>query len=305
LDDTRIIPAPEEAALSPAPSPHRPLRGAVLFVAALFLFACLDTSIKHLSERYEVPFIIAVRYLGNLVLMVALLAPREGVRLVRTRRTGLVAVRAGCLCAASLLVGLSLARIPVAETTAINFLAPILMVLLARPLLGEGIGLTGWIAALGGFAGVLLIVRPGSGLDPAGILFMLGAVCANTAYQLLSRVLVATERTLAMLFHTALMGSVCFGVLLPWSWGGEVPEGWTLALFLCLGVFGGLGHFMLTAAFRHAPASLLAPLNYVQLLWAGLLGWLVFGQVPDGIGLLGMAVVTVAGLLVTLRPRVP
>jgi drug/metabolite transporter (DMT)-like permease len=278
-----------------------PLRGVLLLASAVLLFACMDVSTKFLAAHYAIPLIMAVRYIVNLVLMVAVLAPRQGRALFRTQRTGLVIVRGLCLVVASLFLGLALQRMPVAETTAIIFLAPMLVVLVARPLLGETIGFWGWAAVLLGFAGVLLIVRPGSGLDPIGIACLAVTVLVSVAYIVLSRLLSTTETSSAMLFYTALAGSICFGAALPWSIGGPVPSLVEVLLFLGLGITGGLGHFLFTAAFRHAPASLLAPVNYLQLVWAGLLGWLVFGHLPDLPTVLGMAVVTVAGVIVALR----
>jgi drug/metabolite transporter (DMT)-like permease len=150
---------------------------------------------------------------------------------------------------------------------------------------------------------VLIIVRPGSGLDPAGLAFLFCAVAGNTAYQLLSRILAGSERTIALLFYVALVGTICFGLALPLVWDGQAPTGLDLLLLLSLGVYGGLGHFLFTAAFRHAPASLLAPLSYFQLGWAGLLGWLVFGQVPDALTVLGMSVIAASGLMTAIKSR--
>lgn len=278
------------------------LRGALLCILALFLFACMDTTTKYLSATYNVPMIVAFRYLGNLLLMVALLGPTRRVELMHTERTGLVLFRAACLASASLLVGLALQRMPVAETTSISFIAPLVVVLLARPLLGERIGWIGWIAAIFGFAGVLLIVRPGSGLHAMGVFFALTAVIANAAYQLLSRVLVNSERTLAMLFYTALFGSVIFSIALPWTLHGRSPTGLELLLFASLGLYGGLGHFLFTKAYRFADASILAPMTYFQLVWAGLLGWLIFRHVPDAWSMVGMAVIAASGLMIALKP---
>jgi drug/metabolite transporter (DMT)-like permease len=298
MPDTQTTPGATERA------PPR-LRGILLFVFGLFLFACMDATTKYLAERHPVPLIVAVRYIVNFLLMVALLAPSQGLRLVRTQRTGLVLLRAGCLASASLLVGLALQRIPVAETTAINFLAPMLVVLIAGPLLGERIGAVGWAAAIAGFVGVLLVVRPGSGLEAAGVLCALAAVLANAGYQLLSRTLADSERTLALLFYTAMVGAIVFGITLPWFWEDRAPGAFELLLFASLGVYGGLGHFLFTAAYRHAPASILAPMTYFQLVWAGLLGFLVFGHVPDGLSLIGMAVIAASGLVIALKPRRP
>ncbi|RYD49794.1 MAG: DMT family transporter, partial [Sphingomonadales bacterium] len=175
----------------------------------------------------------------------------------------------------------------------------------AGPLLGEKIGWVGWGAALFGFLGVMLIVRPGSGLEAVGVACALVGVLAAVGYQLLSRILVATEGTIALSFYTALAGSVVFSLVLPWYWTGETPSAFDILLFASLGVYGGLGHLLLTAAYRHAPASLLAPTNYLQLLWAALLGWLVFGHVPDRITALGMAVVALSGVAVAIRFRRP
>jgi drug/metabolite transporter (DMT)-like permease len=131
----------------------------------------------------------------------------------------------------------------------------------------------------------------------------LGAAMANAVYQLLSRVLASTESTMAMLFYTALLGSVCFGIALPWFWTSALPPVTHLLLFCCTGLLGGVGHFFFTAAHRHTPASTLAPTQYAQLIWASLLGWLVFSHVPDGLAMLGMIIVAVSGAAVVLRSR--
>lgn len=280
-----------------------PLRGILLFVSSLLLFACMDTTTKYLAARHDVPLIVAARYLGNLLLMLAFVAPRHGTALLKTQRTGMVVLRALCLAVSSVLVGLALQRMPVAETTAINFLAPMLIVVAAGPLLGERVGWVRWAAALFGFVGVLVIVRPGSGLESWGVIFALAGVAANMGYQMLSRVLVTTESTIAMLFYTALCGSIIFSLALPWYLTGEVPPPFELLLFFSLGVYGWLGHFLMTAAYRHTPASLLAPTNYLQLVWAGLLGWLVFGHLPDAVSLGGMAIIAFSGVAVALHSR--
>ena len=284
---------------------HHPIRGALLCVMAVALFACMDTVTKYLSQTHPVPLIVAARYLGNLLLMVGFIVPRHGRQMIRTQRTGLVWVRALCLALASLLIGFALQRMPVAETTAILFLSPILLTIVAGPFLNERVGPVGWIATLAGFAGVMLIARPGSGLVATGVMFVLGAVAMNLGYQFLSRVLSASESTFALLFYTALAGSILYGVAVPWFIEDRSPTLLELGLFASLGVFGGVGHYLFTAAFRYAPASLLAPLNYVQLLWAGLLGWLAFGHVPDEVSLVGMALIAGSGVLIALKTGRP
>lgn len=283
----------------------RPIRGALLCISALLLFACMDATTKYLAERHEIPLILAVRYLGNLLLMVALFGPSQGRRMTEIHRKRLVLVRALSLALSSLCVASALQYLPVAETTSITFLAPILLVVVAGRFLGERVGWVGWLAALLGFAGVMLIVRPGTGLEPIGVLFVLAAVLFNLSYQFLSRLLAATEQTVALLFYTALAGSILFGLALPWYLDEPTPDLFDAALLVSLGFYGGLGHFLFTASFREAPASLLAPLNYFQLLWAVLLGWLVFGHVPDRVSAIGMAIIAASGVLIALKTRRP
>lgn len=272
---------------------------------ALFLLACMDSTIKYLTIHYSAPLVVAIRYIVHCLLMIIFLAPSQGKRLIKTQRTGLVLFRSASLVVASLFIALALQRMPVAEMTAINFLSPILVVLLAHPILGEHIGTMGWIATVIGFAGVLLIVNPGNGLDSLGIFFALCAAGAGVAYQLLSRILVTSERTVTLLFFTALTGAIGFSIFLPWFWQNEVPSRLEVLLFLSIGITSGLGHFLFTAAYRYAPASLLAPMNYLQLLWAGLLGWLVFGHVPNMLSVVGMCVVSASGVMVAFKARTP
>lgn len=285
------------------PGASHSFRGILLFMLGILMFACMDSTTKYLVGHYQAPLVVAIRYIVNCLLMVVLLAPSHGKALISTKRTGLVLVRGACLASASIFVALSLKRMPVAEATGIFFLSPLLVVLAAGPLLGEKVGAFGWVAAIGGFSGILLIAHPGSGMDFYGVIFALCAVVMTAAYQLLSRILARTENTIPMLFFTALIGSIVFGIFLPWSWGGEEPTLLQVLLFLGTGVLGGLGHFLYTAAHREAPASILAPMMYVQLIFAGLLGWIVFGHVPEGTSILGMCIVAASGLMVALKSR--
>lgn len=276
-------------------APLNVLRGAGFIALAVLVFACMDSMTKHLATAYNVPLVVALRYIGNLVLLVAIFGPREGRGLITTRRTRWVLARAASLSSASLFAGLALQRMPVAETTAIVFLAPFGVMLLAGPVLGEKIGVAGWIAAGVGFVGVLLIARPGSGLDPWGVTFAALCAASTVAYNTLSRVLAHSERTPALMFWTALLGTLVFGATLPWSWHGPAPTMLDAAMFAAMGALALVGHFLFTAAYRHAPASALAPVNYLHLAWAGVLGWLVFDHLPDALGLLGMGLIAAAG----------
>lgn len=278
----------------------RPLKGILLVVLATLAFAMADTLTKQQTMRHPVAVVIAVRYLVNIVLLTLFLGPRLGAGLWRVNRRWLVLLRGLCLAMAALTAALALRVMPVGETVAIIYLAPIAVMLLAIPLLGERAGIAGWIGAAFGFAGVILIVRPGAGLDPAGVAFALTNACLATGYHLLTRFLARTETTVALLYQTALVGAVIFCVL---SLGSldDLAVGWIdFAMMLLLGTLMTIGHFLFTAAYREAPASLLAPINYLHLFWAGGLGWLVFGHLPDGWSLFGMALVCASGAVVAI-----
>ena len=281
----------------------RPLRGMLLILCATFLFACMDSSAKYLAASFSVFLLAFARYAVHLVLLLVIAVPRYGFTMMRAQRPVLVVVRALSLVAMTLFMMLGLQRIPLAEATAIGFVGPLLVVLLARPILGEKIGLLRWLAVIAGFAGVLLVVRPGANLAPMGVFYVLMMALCMAAYQLLSRVLVGSESTLTLLFYAGLVGVLCFGTVLPWTFDGNMPTGWSAVLTLGLGVFGGLGHYLFTHAYRDAPASLLAPLSYSQLLWAGLLGFVVFGRIPDPLSALGMFIIAAAGVTVALQQR--
>ena len=279
------------------------IKGVLLFVTGLFFFASLDVTLKLLSAEYPVPMVAALRFFVNLMLLVSVLAPIHGRKLVRTQKTGWVLVRSLSLAGATLFMVLAFQRMPVAETTAMVFLSPLVVVLLAGRILGETVGVPDWIATVIGFAGILLIARPGGALDLLGVMYACGAIVVLTGYQLLSRTLAATETTIAMLFWGAVVGSIVFGLMLPAYWRGGVPPLEHLLMFLLAGTAATLGHFLFTAAYETTAASALAPLMYVQLVWAGLLGWLVFDHVPDRVSIVGMLLIAGAGISVGIRSR--
>lgn len=279
------------------------LRGVTLAVLATLAFAGSDILTKQLTAVHAVSLVVAVRYVVNLGLLALVFGPREGAGLWRTQRTWLVLLRGLCLSAATLTMVLALRLLPVAETIAIIYLAPFAVLVLSGPLLKERVSAWGWVGAAVGFGGVLLILRPGGGLDPLGVVFALVNTGFAIAYHLLTRVLTRTETTTAMLFHTALVGTVIFGATALTEAPAEMP-GWVdLALMVMLGVLATGGHMLFTAAYAEAPAGLVAPVGYVHLVWAAILGWLVFGHWPSDLSLVGMAFVIAAGALTAWQAR--
>lgn len=285
-------------------NPPHPLRAVLLLLLALCLFAALDATAKHLATRYPVPWLVWGRYTVHLLFMLALFGPRLGRALITTRHPVRQIVRALMLTGVTTFNIAALKTLPLAETTAILFLAPILVALLAGYWLAEKVGFFQFSVAALGFAGVLLIVKPFtgvSGLDPLGVAYaLLGATC-YAFYQLMTRQLSPGENPLTMVFYTALTGSIALTLGMPWYTEIALPPLADSALIASLGLYGGVGHYLLTLAFREAPASILSPLLYVQLLWATLLGLLLFGAFPDDGSLLGMALIAVSGVAIALR----
>lgn len=282
---------------------HHPLRAVTLMLAAMLCFALLDATSKHLSQTFNVPLLVWARYTVHCLLMVVFLGPRHGFGLVRTKRPAAQVVRALLLVAVTGFAMAAFQVMPLAETTALIFVTPLLVALLAGPMLGEKVGLPRWIAALVGFAGMVLIARPGSALAPAGIAYtMIAAVC-YAFYQIQTRKMTATEKPLTMVFYTALAGTLAMSLALPWIWSGPMPDPLEALMICSLALYGGTGHFLLTHAFRHAPASMLAPFLYAQLIWASLLGWLFYDQWPDALSIAGMVTIVAGGITVALVER--
>lgn len=279
------------------------LKGVLFVAAATLTFAMADVLTKQLTAAYALGLVVAIRYTVNLGLLAVLMGPRQGAGLWRTRRTALVVVRGLCLSAASLTMVLALRRLPVAETVAIVYLAPFAVMLLSGPLLGERVAFWGWVGAVAGFAGVLLILRPGGGLDPLGVTFALINAAFGTAYHLLTRVLTRSETMTAMLFHTALVGCVIFGVWALTEPPGPLPGLRDLALMGVLGALAMGGHLFFTAAYAEAPAGLLAPVNYLHLVWAAILGGLVFHHWPAPLSVVGMVMVIAAGAFTAFQAQ--
>lgn len=289
--------------MTPATRPQHALRGILLFMVALMMFASLDATSKHLTALFSVALLVWARYLVHFVLMLIFVAPSLRAELVRTDHLGLQIIRALMLLATTA-CGMAAFRVmPLAEATSVIFLAPLLVTIFAGPMLGERIGARRWLAVVIGFGGVLLIVRPGNGLNLAGILWALGGAFFYAIYQILTRKLSHAEHPMRQLFYTALVGTLVMSAALPWIWQHEAPSPWHWLLIATLGLYGGFGHFLLIHAFHLAPASTLTPFTYVQLIWAALLGWLVFGNVPDALTAAGMAVIAASGLWLALGER--
>ncbi len=280
---------------------HSPLRAISLILLAVMLFASMDTAGKFLMTKFNVPLVAAVRYGINLVLLTLVVAPSQGKALWQTNRTRLVVLRGCALATATFFAGLALQRMPVGEAVSIFYLQGFGIILAGGFFLGERISPLGWLAAIVGFGGVLLIARPGGALPLIGVVFALICAAISVVYVLLSRVLATTESTTAMLFHVALAGAVLFSTLLFFNWQAYSFTGLDIGLLGFMGVASLAGHYLFTKAYRYAPASMLAPFNYFHIAFAVIAGWLVYNHVPDRWALMGMVMIAISGATIALH----
>lgn len=279
----------------------QPLKGIALMVAATFLFASHDAISKYLSGFYPVVLIVWARYLVHTLLMAGIFLPHSGLRVLRSERPGLQALRALCLLAVSLLFTAGLMFIPLAEATSVIFLAPLLVTALSVPLLGERVSRGQWAAVVVGFVGVLIIVHPGGDLFTPAVLLPLAAALCFSFYQLLTRRLSGIDSATTSNFFAGLVNTLIMSALVPFFW--QLPSLGHGLLMLALGGCGMAAHLLLTHAFRHAAPAMLAPFGYGQIVFAGLLGFLVFAHTPDPIALVGILVICLSGLAAVWRNR--
>ena len=277
---------------------HDSRRGIAWMLLTMLLFVSMDAIVKHLVQTYPVPQIAWARFFFLAVLLAAVLGPRLPAKLV-TQRRGLQVIRSGLLMVTTLQFFAGLYFLPLAEMTAIMQSAPLIVTALSLPLLGEHVGIRRWLGVAAGFAGALIIIRPGTdGMQLAAFL-PLGAAATFALYQITTRILARTDGTLNTLMYTPLLGAAIMSLAVPFFWVMPDAEGW--ALMALIGLFGGLGHFTMIRAFTWAPAATVSPFGYTGLIWAALFGLVLFGDFPDAWTIAGAAVIVGSGLYILHR----
>lgn len=265
----------------------------------MLLFAIYDALSKYLARHYPVPELLWARYLTHATFMLAVFGPRMRWRLVTTGRPVLQVVRAVLLVAVTFLFMNGLRHIPLADATAINFLAPLLVTAMSAPLLGEKVAPSHWVAVLCGFAGVLIVVRPGSSaMQPAAIYPFLSAVCYSF-YQIITRKFKGAENPVTTHFITGLVGLAVTSFA--WQPGWMMPTPDHAFFMICLGISTGVGHYLLIEAFQRMGPAVAAPFTYTHLVWAVLFGSLAFGEMPSAGSLLGILIIAGGGIYVARR----
>lgn len=274
-----------------------------LFMLALVCFCFLDVIAKWLTPRIGTLEVTWARYVASVACVSLVLNPWTAPGISRTSRPWLQFWRSLALFGSTMFNFLALAHLQLAETMSIMFLAPLVVALAAGPLMGEWVG-PRRLAAIGvGFLGILVMVRPGFGGMHWAAIFSFTSVFCNAAYVLLTRALAAHDSSNTTMFYSGFAGVILLTPVMPfvWTW----PASWQIwALMGLIGACGALGHWFFILAFRRAPAPVLAPYGYAQIILMVLLGYIVFGDVPDRWTIAGSLIVIASGLYLLHRERV-
>lgn len=281
--------------------PAHVLRGILFMCLAVSLFPFLNASVKLLSGGYETAEIVWARYAGHLLYMLLVLVPFRGRRLFRTARPLIQIARSVLLFGATAFYFSALGFISLPLAAMIGFTGPLIVTALARPMLDEDVGVRRWAAVIAGFIGAVIILRPGLGGTHWAALLVLGSATCYALYQVLTRKIAAHDTAETTITYTAVVGVVVASggllfvdVRLPAETGDWL-------LFLGLGVFGGLGHYFVVKAYQWAPAPVISPFGYGQLVGATALGFFLFGDFPDLGAWIGAAVIVASGIYITYR----
>jgi drug/metabolite transporter (DMT)-like permease len=278
------------------------LRGILLMCAGVSLFPFMNAAVKLLAADYPVTEIVWARFTGHLIIMLIVFLPHHRWALLWPRRPAVQIGRSVLMLVSNLVFVMAIARVPLATASAIGFTAPLLVTALSVPLLHESVGARRWSAVLIGFAGALLVIRPGSGFhDPAVLLLLLSSL-AYALYQIATRWVSRHDNAATGIVFAALLGSLAMTFVLPFVF---VPPRtlWDGMLFCSLGLFGGAGHYLIIRAFQLGPAAVMAPLGYIELVGTVTLGYLIFDNFPDAWTWVGAAVIIGSGLYIALRER--
>lgn len=278
-------------------------RGILLMLTGQFLFSILNAVVKSLAQDFPINQIVFFRNAMALPTLLVMMAGLGGLAALKVKNKGGMALQALQFTLVLMFVFIAYRHMPLADATAISFLQPILVALLSAPLLGEKMTRTGWLAVALGFLGVLVMVRPSG----EGSLFGVGMSVIGTVFSALSllqqRNLSRHETTLAIAFWTLAGSALMVAPTLPFSWVDPTPIGW--AWLIGNGLASGACQYLTTRALYHAPVSVIAPISYTRILWAVLVGFVWFGDVPTIWVLAGSAIVILASLIVYRQPKSP
>ena len=280
---------------------RRELLVAVAFmVLGASLIPAMNALAKYLASDYPVWQVVWARFLGHIIWMMLFFWPRRGFAILRTARPTTQAVRSLIFFVANVCFITALPFVDLATASAVMFTAPIIVTALAVPLLRERVGLRRWTAVAIGFAGALVIIRPGSTLFDPWALLVLVSASYYAVYQIWTRRLTLVDSPETLIVYTAAAGALVTTVTIPWL--ARVPDSLgDLAAFAGLGLVGALAHLCIVQALRRAPASTVSPIGYFELVTAVLFGYAVFGDLPDAATWAGAALIIASGAWIAFR----
>ena len=280
----------------------QPLVAIGLFSLAMMIFSATDGAAKYLSADIAPQQIIFLRYVVVSVLILLFCICRGQRNLLKTAQPKLQILRGLCLAVCSLIFVFALKHLPLELCAAISFVSPLFVTALSIPFLGERVGLRRWIAVVIGLLSVLMILRPGGVTFQMAMLLPLGSSLCWAMALILTRLMRDSEQALTVLAWSSLVGVVAVSPLVWPVW--QMPNSSQWMILILLGVFNGLGQYLVIRAFMRASASLLAPFSYSIIIWSMLIGLIVFNSFPDGITLIGTAILIAAGLYIWYREKV-
>lgn len=285
-----------------APEPETTHRGVLLCLLAMVVFACQDAITKHLAQSYAVPQFIMVRYLAFSAFAVLYLRSRgELGGAFKAWRVWLQITRSLLIVAEIAVFALALRHLGLAETHALFATFPLMVTALSVPLLRERVGPRRWAAVCVGFLGTLVILRPGLGVFQPAAAIALVAALGFALYNITTSLASRRDRFATSMLYMAVVGAVAATVAGVPVWRTPDALGW--ALMGLLSVTGICGHLLLIRALEYAPASVLQPFNYTLLVWATIVGLIVFGEFPDQWTMVGAGMIVASGLYVIFRER--
>ena len=280
---------------------NKVLTGIGLVVLAGFLFVSSDTVVKLVREDLPVAMVVWGRFVMHLLLMLILFPGKKIIPLFKVNNLKLIIGRGLLLLTCTCLFFTAIGYIGLAEANSIMFVSPFFVVALSIPILGEKVGIRRWSAVLVGFVGILIVLRPGFQEIHWAYLLIIGCAFFFALFTIITRTLSFTETATSMWFYTALVGTIVSSSVVWLYWETPTPMQWLLLLII--GAIGGGSHYIVIKAYNRAAASLLAPFQYVQILWATIYGFLVFNDFPDRWTLLGTTIIIGSGLYVWMRER--
>jgi len=276
--------------------------GIFFMCLACSLFPIMNGLVKLLAQTYDFQQIVWARTSMHLLVVVLFFAPRMGMTLFLTRQPASQFISSVNMLLSTFLFFGAVKFVPVADAVSITFVAPLVVVFLAWPILGERITLPRLVAVILGFLGVLVIIRPGSSVFQWASIMILGSAVCYSIYQIYMRRVAGVDHPGTSVFYGALVGTIIMSIAVPFVW--KTPATWQdITMMSSLGVIGALGHFFLAKALTYAPANFIVPFNYTQMIGSVIVGYWMFAEVPDAYTWAGTALIVGAGLLIGLQGK--